>query len=194
MGCSGSPGVSSGDYSGMCFDGDSKVLLEGNKKTSVRNLKRGDILNNGAMVECLVEKKITSSKLYMSNIDGVLLTRHHPILYKGKWCYPIEISKLEPAPDNSCFCLVLKDDKQKKFEVEFENGIKAITLAHYRKDNKLLDHPYYGTNAVLEDLKRKDPNGYKNGYVLLHVSCQSEIKKEEIKNYDELENKQMQLL
>lgn len=156
------------DQHGGCFNGEAIVLLAKGKKKSVKNLTKGDILNNGAIVDCLIEETShqSSTNPLMSNINGVLFTPYHPVLVNGIWSFPIDIKKPEPVSIESWYNLVLKDQKG-KHEVEFENGIKAITLGHYRSENKILEHPYFGTNAVVNDLKERDPRGYQNGYIFI---------------------------
>ena len=43
--------------------------------------------------------------------------------------------------------------------------MKAFTLGHYRTENEVLKHPYFGTDAVLKDFQERDSNGYENGYI-----------------------------
>ena len=162
------------DPHGGCFNGDAVVLLANNKMKLVKNLKKGDTLNNGAKVVCLIEEKPAETNPLISNINGVLFTPYHPVLYNGKWSFPIDIAKPEHMPISSWFNLVLKDDN-KKYEVEFENGIKAITLGHYRTENDVLKHPYFGTDEVLKDLKERDPIGYENGYIFVEKNSKIQL-------------------
>ena len=60
MGCSG--GYGTGDYSfasyGGCFSGNGEVKLKDNTTKKIKELIKGDILENGAIVECLVIIKV----------------------------------------------------------------------------------------------------------------------------------------
>jgi len=161
---------------GGCFDGEAVVLLAEGKTKSVKDLKKGDQLRNGAVVQCLVEQSChsssssssSSSKPYMCPVKGVYFTPYHPILIDGTWYFPKDLVQPQPVMMNSWYNLVLDDDHNRKYEVEFQNGVKAITLGHYRTENDILRHPYFGTDAVLKDLKERDPEGYRNGYIYIH--------------------------
>jgi len=155
---------------GGCFNGDAIVLLENGKSKRVRELKKGDRLRNHAIVQCLIKQNISNklSKPLMCNINGVLLTPYHPVNIKDQWYFPIDLVQPKPVSIDGWFNLVLNDDIEKKYEVEFENGVKAITLGHFRKENKVLEHPYFGTNLVLKDLQERDPEGYSNGYIYIN--------------------------
>ncbi|KAG4101910.1 hypothetical protein H8356DRAFT_1382224 [Neocallimastix lanati (nom. inval.)] len=153
---------------GGCFDGNSSVLLADGRIKCVKDLKKGDILNNNAIVQCLIKQNIKKiSNPYMCNVDGVLFTPYHPIFIRGKWQFPIDIVQSQPTVIHSLFNLILNDNANKKYEIEFINGVKAITLGHNRNENKILKHPYFGTDLVLKDLYERDPEGYFNGYIFI---------------------------
>jgi len=163
--------------SGGCFNGDALVLLEDGRSKRVRDLKKGDRLSNHAIVQCLIEQKISNSNKLLSqpmmcNIRGVLLTPYHPVKVENQWYFPIDLVQPKPVDIDAWFNLILEDDTYKKYEVEFDNGISAITLGHYRKENKVLEHPYFGTDLVLKDLQERDPEGYSNGYIFIkELNC-----------------------
>ncbi|ORX87767.1 hypothetical protein BCR32DRAFT_324292 [Anaeromyces robustus] len=153
---------------GGCFNGEAIVLLANGETKYVKDLKKGDRLNNNAIVQCLIEQTSSSKKLYMCNIQGVLLTPYHPILMNNIWYFPVDLVEAKEISINSWFNLILMDEENRKYEVEFSNGIKAITLGHYREENEILKHPYFGTDLVLKDLKERDPLGYSNGYIFIN--------------------------
>jgi len=103
----------------------------------------------------------------MCNINGVLFTPYHPTAFNDTWSFPIDLVSAHPTPLKSWFNLILKDEQHQNYEVEFQNGVKAITLGHYRKENKVLEHPYYGTDAFLKDLQERDPVDYENEYICI---------------------------
>ncbi|OUM59873.1 hypothetical protein PIROE2DRAFT_69796 [Piromyces sp. E2] len=153
---------------GGCFNGDSIVLLANGQSRRVKDLKKGDRLNNGAIVQCLIEQ--TCNKLwkpYMCDINGVLFTPYHPIAIDNTWYFPYDLVKSKEVTIDSWYNLILQDDINQKYEIEFCNGIKAITLGHNRKENSILKHPYFGSELVLKDLQERDPIGYFKGYILI---------------------------
>eukprot|EP00833_Pecoramyces_ruminatium_P003317 jgi/Orpsp1_1/1177349/evm.model.c7180000061101.1 len=157
------------DRRGGCFNGNAVVLLANGRTKYVKDLKKGDRLSNNAIVQCLIEQNSGSNSLKppMCDINGVLFTPYHPIFVKNKWYFPVDLVKSKPVEIDSWFNLILNDDINHKYEIEFENGIKAITLGHHRKENSILEHPYFGSDLVLKDLKERDPEGYSNGYIYI---------------------------
>ncbi len=140
---------------GGCFNGDAFVELKNGKK-KVKYLRKGDILSNGAIVECLVENKINKIENVVK-INDVYFSLYHPIEYNGEWVFPCEHFKVISKFIDCWYNLVLKN----KHEVIL-NGVKAITLGHNRT-NGILKHPYFGTKKVIEALKKY--NTYDNGFI-----------------------------
>ena len=140
---------------GGCFNGDAIVELKNGKK-KVKNIKKGDILSNGAIVECLIENKINKYENVV-NINNVYFSLYHPIEINGEWVFPCEHFKVTKKYIDCWYNLVLKN----KHEVVL-NGVKAITLGHNRKEG-ILKHPYFGTNKVIDALKKY--NSYNSGFI-----------------------------
>ena len=141
---------------GGCFTGNAFVEMNKGNKKKVKDLRKGDILLNGAEVLCVVENKINKVENVVC-INDVCFSLYHPIEIKGKWVFPCQCFKVEKKFIDSWFNLVLKN----KHEIEL-NGIKAITLGHNRTEG-ILKHPYFGTKKVIEALMKYDT--YKKGYV-----------------------------
>ena len=140
---------------GGCFTGDAFVELKNGKK-KVKNLRKGDILANGAVVQCLVENKINKVENVVK-INNVCFSLYHPIEINGEWVFPCEHFKVERKFIDCWYNLVLKN----KHEVVL-NGVKAITLGHNKKEG-VLEHPYFGTNKVIDALKKYD--SYNSGFI-----------------------------
>ena len=140
---------------GGCFNGDAIVELKNGKK-KVKNLRKGDVLSNGAIVECLVENKI-NKKENVVNINNVYFSLYHPIELNGEWVFPCEHFNVTRKFIDCWYNLVLKN----KHEVVL-NGVKAITLGHKRTEG-VLKHPYFGTDKVIKALMKYDT--YKSGFI-----------------------------
>ena len=140
---------------GGCFNGDAFVELKNGKK-KVKYLRKGDILSNGAVVECLVKNKINRVENVVK-INDVYFSLYHPIELNGEWVFPCKHYKVIRQFIDCWYNLVLKN----KHEVIL-NGVKAITLGHNRTDG-ILKHPYFGTKKVIEALKKY--NTYNNGFI-----------------------------
>ena len=141
---------------GGCFTGNAFVEMNNGCKKKVKNLRKGDILLNGAEVLCVVENKINKVENVVC-INDICFSLYHPIEIKGKWVFPCQYFKVEKKFIDSWFNLVLKN----KHEVEL-NGIKAITLGHNRTEG-ILKHPYFGTKKVIEALMKYDT--FQKGYI-----------------------------
>jgi len=137
------------------INGDALVELKNGKK-KVKNLRKGDILKNGAIVECLVENKINRFESVV-NVNDVFFSLYHPIEINGEWIFPCQHFKVIKKYICSWYNLVLRN----KHEVIL-NGIKAITLGHNRTEG-ILKHPYFGTEKVINALKKYD--SYNSGFI-----------------------------
>jgi hypothetical protein len=140
---------------GGCFNGNAYVELKNGKK-KVKHLKKGDILSNGGIVECLVENRI-NKKEKVVKINNVYFSLYHPIEINGEWVFPCEHFKVTVKYIDCWYNLVLKNVHE-----VILNGIKAITLGHNRTEG-ILKHPYFGTNKVIEALKKY--NTYHTGFI-----------------------------
>ena len=147
----GSGGYGTGDYSfasyGGCFSGNGEVKLKDNTTKKIKELIKGDILENGAIVECLVIIKVNQIQSVIE-LNNVYYTPKHPVIYNKKWTNPINIKSPKCTYIDYWYNLVLKNGHSVRI-----NDIEAITLGHNQKD-KIAFHPYFGTNKVLNSLKK----------------------------------------
>ena len=63
-----------------CFSGNGKVKLINNTYKKVKDLNKGDILENVSIVQCLIIMKINSI-LQVVEINGIYYSLKHPIMY-----------------------------------------------------------------------------------------------------------------
>ena len=140
---------------GGCFTGDALVELKSGVK-KVRSLKKGDTLSTGAVVECLVENKVSKFENVVK-INDVCFSLYHPIELEGEWVFPCQHFKVTRQYVDCWYNLVLSN----KHEVVL-NGVKAITLGHNRTEG-VLKHPYFGTKKVIDALKKYET--YESGLV-----------------------------
>ena len=161
MGCTGYPTNNNFDYfyqtrNDGCFSGNGKVKLMNNKFKLVKNLNKGDILENGAEVQCLIIININKT-IPVIELNYVYYTLKHPIKLNGKWTNPISIKPPKFVFIDKWYNLVLKNGYSVKI-----NGIEAITLGHNQKD-KVAYHPYFGTYKVINALKKYE--SFKDGKI-----------------------------
>ena len=155
MGSSGGYGTRDDSFTG-CFSGNGEVKLKDNTTKKIKELIKGDILENGAIVECLVIFKVNQIQSVIE-LNDVYYTLKHPVIYNKKWTNPINIKSPKCTYIDYWYNLVLKNGHSVRI-----NGIEAITLGHNQKD-KIAFHPYFGTNKVLNALKNY--KGFKDGKI-----------------------------
>ena len=142
---------------GGCFSDTTVQLKDGNTK-KISQLLKGDILKNGAIIECLVINEVNCEEDVV-DINGISFSPYHPIYINGKWEFPCNVGKVCKKNIDKWYNLVLNN----VHEVEF-GDFKAITLGHNRTDNNVVKHPYFGTDKVVNALKKYD--SYKDGIVI----------------------------
>ena len=84
-----------------------------------------------------------------------------------KWQFPIKLDiskeydfKFENNEDQYIYNAVLDTG-----HALIINGVKCVTLAHNFTDNDVIKHPYFGTNLIIDDLKRKYSNQWNEGLI-----------------------------
>jgi len=143
-----------------CFSGDAVAKLSCGKYVKVKDLKKGDeieSLGKTAKIVCIVEFPM-KCQTPLVNLNGMLITPKHPILFEGNWVYPKSISAAKSLYIESVFNLVL--DKNHSANL---NGIEVVTLGHEKYDNEVVKHEYYGTQRVIRDLQNIE--GFSSGFV-----------------------------
>jgi len=134
-------------------------MKDGNVK-KIKEIRKGDVVENVAVVECLVKIRMpTGDNLVEAvTLNGALFTPWHPVKSNGNWEFPAEIGKIERTHVEAWYNLVLNG----KVKTVVVNGVEAVTLGH-GITGKNVEHPYFGTNKVIDSLKRKP--GYEDGFV-----------------------------
>ncbi len=134
------------NYGGGCFDGEGRVTMLGGKTKRVMELRKGDVLCNGAKVIALVSMRM-GKEIDVVEIGGVKLTPWHPVRMAGTWKFPVNVGRLQKY---FCeyICNLVLDTKH----VATINGVEVLTLGHGMTDNSVVAHPYFGSQKVIEDL------------------------------------------
>jgi len=146
-----------------------------NPKSTNRFLKRvKDIQKNDQILQsdgslstvlCVVETVLPEGA-ELVKINDLQITPYHPVLMTNivgnpQWQFPIKVhlSKLVPF-HGTVYDFVL--DRGHLISVD---GIHCITLGHGRTDFQVIAHPYYGTQKIIEDLKKLQ--GWEEGRVVI---------------------------
>jgi len=158
---------------GGCFAGDGVVRLENGDEKSVAQVRKGDRLlsakNSKIFVEvlCVVKTHCVDHKEDLVTLPGGLkITPYHPVFDTTTKQYRFPINVASAARDVTCdavYTFILCDDARSRNVVV--NGVECITLAHGIKDDAVASHAYFGTNAVVNDLRKM--RGWAQGFVEL---------------------------
>lgn len=158
------------DPNGGCILDTCRVQLYSGEYIPIGDLRKGQILSNGATVICLVKFLFTKP---LVKIGKLAITAYHPIVYDGEWVFPIDllakncdnVSIINTQNTSSYVCNLFLD-KDHTINVE---GIQCITLAH-GYENNILKHPFYGSKKVMNEFSKL--KGWKDGLVKLkRYSC-----------------------
>ena len=82
--------------------------------------------------------------------NGLQITPWHPIRVDGRWIFPRDIGTETIAECEAVYNFALDCG-----HIAIINGIECVTLGHHFMGN-VIEHPYYGTNKVLDDLRVLD--------------------------------------
>lgn len=169
------------DVGGGCFHNNCKITMADCSKIPIKNLKKGDSIlsideNNNfvtANVVTIVETKIATKLRDMVHLEnGLIITPWHPIKVNNEWVFPNNILTPTTTTCESMITLILD-----KYHIGFINETPCIMLGHNFKES-ILNHPYYGTSKVIEDLKNN--YGYNSGHVVLKDTEISFIKENNV--------------
>ena len=163
-----------------CFTGDSIIKMANNEYKKMEDLVVGDYVCSGSIYtkQFSTSRIISILKCKCENgyADIVTLsnkckvTPWHPIAKEfidGGWKFPNHLGIIQNIVCNYVYSVVLENNKH--FTI-MDNDILAISLGHQLtndiiKNDKILYHPFYGTNAVITALQNQ-PN-----YPNISINC-----------------------
>ena len=73
---------------GLCFDKNTIFKLSNGSEITISNLKVGDVLEDGTIINCHFILDASNETMY--NLNGVIVSGTHPVLYNNQW---ISVSK-----------------------------------------------------------------------------------------------------
>ena len=80
--------------------------------------------------------------------NDLLITPYHPVKINNEWKFPIEIGKLVNHQSDYLFNFVLDSG-----HIVMANKEACCTLGHNFKENTVIEHPYFGTEKIINDLR-----------------------------------------
>jgi hypothetical protein len=148
--------------SGACFSGNCVVLTAEGRPKRVEDLCRGDVLWGGHRIRVVIRTLLQKEVPMVKFRTGLFITPWHPIRESplSPWKFPIDMSMTSLIYMDCYYNLVLDSG-----HVVEMNGYQVCTLGHEFTDTDVIRHPYFGTQAVIEDLRLKD--GWAEGLIQL---------------------------
>ena len=146
-----------------CFHGDSLVKIANNNCIKIKDLRKNthiiDSDGNPAIIECVVTFPCNNSACLSEFSDGLKITPYHPIKINGTWRFPIDVVGAENADCTKLYNFVLNTRKS-----IIVNNIVCCTLGH-NLQGPVIGHDFFGTDNVVNNLKRKFSTKYDKGLV-----------------------------
>jgi len=150
-----------------CFDGYNSVLMKNNSTKLVKDLCKGDQVKTPsgfASVRCVIKTLVAPETDLCELSSGLLLTPWHPIRVNGVWKFPSDMAAITTRPCEAVYSFILDRDHVMKIE-----GVECVALGHGFTDNACIKHPYFGTNAIVEDLAQFP--GWSDGLITFNKNC-----------------------
>jgi uncharacterized protein YegL len=137
--------------SGGCFTGDCLVKMSDESDKPVSELKKGDAVQGGHKVQALLVTPVNKEVDMVVFSKGLKITPWHPMILKDddEWVFPADIRASTKTYVDNYYNLVLETG-----HIVELNTHQVVTLGHGFKTNSVIKHPYFGTQAVIDDLKK----------------------------------------
>ena len=165
--------------SGGCCAGHCHVFMEDNSHKQAKDIKKGDRvvtystkqddqdryheMYSVSTIECVVKTYCSTGKEMKVKFGELCITPYHPIIfmdnYEKHWRYPVSIKEPELVQCEAIYTFIVENRQH----LNIERFVYA-TLGH-NSHEKIIHHDYFGTNKVIDDLKKM--NTYDEGYVHL---------------------------
>jgi Hint-domain/VWA / Hh protein intein-like len=139
------------DEDGTCFDGDCLVKMSDGTFKLVRNVRVGDTImlpdGSSATVTHCVKYVYENNEVRLTTVNDLLITPWHPIRMNGTWVFPGEVGETKVYNREQVYNFVLGHG-----HIVTIGGIECATLGHGFTDNNVIQHDYFGTHQVINDL------------------------------------------
>ena len=153
--------------SGPCFTGDTLVQMADGTTVTCSDIQKGDIVATSkgpAEIRCVI--KTPCKKVNIVEFKGLQVTQWHPVKVKdpvkvkGVWTFPIYLGETKEMSDVDIFSFLLEPGYE---DMLMGDSVPCITFAHGIENDPVATHPFYGTNKVVDEMKKMD--GFAEGCV-----------------------------
>ena len=149
--------------SGPCFTGDCMVKMSDGSEKRVDELKKGDTVQGNHKVMAILVTPVNKEVEMVVFTKGLKITPWHPMIIKDddQWAFPVELRDSTKIYVDNYYNLALETG-----HIVELNTHQVVTLGHGFTSNDVIKHSYFGTKAVIEDLK-KHPD-WESGYLVMN--------------------------
>ena len=156
---------------GGCVFPDCQVLLVDGKTTkAAKDIRRGDVLFGGAVVDCAVKidkKNETMSMVFFES--GLVVSEYHPVQLKddNKSYFPIDLVKQGIAKQKNVaveylYTFVLKNTNDASPFLKI-NNVNVISWGHEQRGDEVVSHDFFSSKEkIVSALKKIDEEGFEN--------------------------------
>ncbi len=137
-----------------CIHGLCVVAMKNGQQKLVQDIIKGDKVLGG-IVELVVRTKCINNKmLYYQSPSGLLITGYHPIRYNNNYVFPCNIFEGNIYDSDYMYSFLLKAKNGKRPHTIIINNYECLALAHNINNDPVAQHDFFGTEKIVEDLKR----------------------------------------
>ena len=148
---------------GGCFTGDSLIQMEDSTDQYVRELLPGDRVYHGYKVKAIIKTNVNATIDMVLFNTGLGITPWHPVKENNTWVFPCTLDCPIKMYVKEYYNLVLD-----RGHIVNLNGFLVATLGHGFTDNAVIEHPYFGTERVIEELQQHPD--WSSGYIVRQAS------------------------
>jgi hypothetical protein len=148
------------DRSGPCFAAHCRVTMADGSQKRCDQILKGDSVatscDGHSEIACIVETKVEG--VAMIQFGDLVISPWHPIKKNDIWVFPNNLKAkeiIQYAGKIYSFLLVNKKGQYAE-DLSIENEV-CIALAHGIENDSVATHPFYGSMAVVDELKKAPP-------------------------------------
>lgn len=133
------------------FAGDCSIKMNDETEKRVDKLKKDDIVQGGFTITAILITPVNKEIDLVVFTRGLKISSYHPMIIKDddQWAFPIELRSTSKSYIDNYYNLILETG-----HIVELNTHQVVTLGHGIKTNKVIAHPYFGTQLVIDDLKK----------------------------------------
>jgi hypothetical protein len=125
------------------------VLMADRSSKRVEDLRKGDKVWGDHKVQAVLFTPVKKEVHMVLFKEGLKITPWHPMKLYSEWVFPNDYGDTHNIYVDAYYNLVLETGHTVQL-----NGYKVVTLGHGFEDNDVIKHPYFGTQEVINDLKK----------------------------------------